>query len=225
MLYILSMQRVDILVWFLNDTLGVSAGAHSCRRIERSSREILPTHKAHVYVTVTLSTYTKIGRPRSGFYENEVSINYAAWCCVTQWLGVAYNLYILSSRHEWWGLWRSVQKYFSPRLFPISSGKTRLTVKANFLCNSVVLWKNHYMLQIFIRILYTMKSAFALWTPDKRCFIYSYWKRAVSITDRKIGVELIIPVLIDLRHMEISNIVKPPPHFKYWYYRLHLIRD
>ena len=66
---------------------------------------------------------------------------------------------------------------FSPRLVRISSGKTRLTANANFLQNSTVLWPNHYMLKISIRILHMKKSAFA---PDERGYIYSYWKRALS---------------------------------------------
>lgn len=49
MLDIVSVQRGNILDWFLSDALSFSASAHSCGRMERSSSEILPTHKTSLF--------------------------------------------------------------------------------------------------------------------------------------------------------------------------------
>ena len=52
---IVSVQRGNILDWFLNDVVSVAASAHSYGRIERTSGEKLRRQKAQVYCTVELS--------------------------------------------------------------------------------------------------------------------------------------------------------------------------
>jgi hypothetical protein len=142
MLDIVSVQRGNILDWFLSDALSFSASAHSCGRMELSSSKILPTHKTSLFhccaIKKIYSRLTAIGRPRSGLYENEVSNNYAVWCCGPCWMGVGDNLYILHSRRSVARIMLVSKRNVFTRLFPGFSYKTRLTAYADVFQNSTV---------------------------------------------------------------------------------------
>jgi len=80
MMDIVSVQGGNILDWFLNDAGSVAA---ALIHVEESSARQVKCYRFRKHKFTSLlncqekSTYTTMGRPRKGFYENEVSVNYA----------------------------------------------------------------------------------------------------------------------------------------------------
>jgi hypothetical protein len=74
------LQGGNILDWFLNDAGSIAA---ALIHVEESSARQVKSYRFRKHKFTSLlncqekSTCTTIGRPRKGFYENKVSINYA----------------------------------------------------------------------------------------------------------------------------------------------------